>query len=1043
MTRRCRKPSKVFALTTIVIAGIVLSSSAAWALTSGDIYTEAGGPGTSSSSSAISISPNGIALEGGNLYLTDGASNAVRKLSGASFGTVTNLAGIGVSGYSGDGGLATLAQLSGPTGIAVDSSGNVYFSDTDNNVVRKINASTGDISTIAGNGTGGYSGDGGAATSAELDGPTALSLFSGNLYIADSQNSVIREVNLSTGDISTVAGNGTAGYSGDGGAATSAELNDPTGLAFDSSGDMYISDCGADVVREVGVSSGDISTIAGSGTSGYTGDGGPATSAQLDCPQGLAVDSSGDVFIADSGNSAVREVSSSSSDISTVAGNGTQGDSGIGGLATSAEIGSPQAIVLDSSGDIFIADSGDYEVWEVVASSGDIFSVAGNGYSSYSGDGASGTGAQLQNPSGVAMTSSGNVDFTDTQNNVVRQLNVSTGHVSTIAGTGVAGYSGDGGLATSAELNQPTGIFIDSSGNVYIADTGNNVIRKISASTGDISTVAGDGTAGYTGDGGAATSAELNGPQGVFVDSSGDMDIADTGNNVIRYVAASSGHITTFAGGPGSGTATSVSQIPDYVVVSSGDLYVADQDHNVVRKVVLSTGAESTVAGNGGQGYTGDGGLATAAQLNGPTAIAVDSSGDVYIADSGNNVIREVAASSGDISTIAGNGIAGYSGDGGLATAAELGGPEGVAVDSSGDVFISDTENDVIREVSASTGDISTIAGNGLPGYSGDGGAATSAEINSPQGISLSSGNLYIADTDNNVIRELNMSSGDISTVAGDGTAGYVGDGGPATSAELQSPTDVQFDGSGNMYIADSGNNVIREVSVSSGDISTVIGNGTGGYSGDGGAPTSAELDQPVSVAVDGSGNVYVADLSNDRIRMLTASSDAISTEAGNGYQSFSGAGGAATHAELLQPTDITFNGYGEMYIADSGNNVVWDIPFGGDIQLFAGNGTAGYSGDGGAATSAELNNPEALAYTGGNLYISDTDNNVIRYVSGGDISTVAGDGGAGGFSGDGGSATSASLFAPVGIAYDSHDNLWIADFGNSRIRVVSDGGAL
>ncbi len=276
----------------------------------------------------------------------------------------------------------------------------------------------------------------------------------------------------------------------------------------------------------------------------------------------------------------------------------------------------------------------------------------------------------------------------------------------------------------------------------------------------------------------------------------------------------------------------------------------------------------STIAGNGTAGYSGDGGPAASAELNSPSGVAVDFSGNIYIADYKNNRIRRVDAS-GVISTVAGKGTAGYSGDGGPASSAELSTPSGVAVDTSGNIYIADSSNNCVRKVDAS-GVISTVAGNGTAGYSGDGGPAVSAELSSPSGVAVdTSGNIYIADDKNNCIRKVDA-SGVISTVAGNETGGYSGDGGPATSAELSTPSGVAVDASSNIYIADSSNNCIRKVDAS-GVISTVAGKGTGGYSGDGGPATSAQLNSPSGLAVDSSGNIYIADTTNYRVREVYA----------------------------------------------------------------------------------------------------------------------------------------------------------------------------
>jgi uncharacterized protein (TIGR03437 family) len=333
-----------------------------------------------------------------------------------------------------------------------------------------------------------------------------------------------------------------------------------------------------------------------------------------------------------------------------------------------------------------------------------------------------------------------------------------------------------------------------------------------------IYTVAGNGTLGYTGDNGPATSAEMHGPYEVAADKAGNLYIADSGNNVIRKVA---------------------------------------------------NGVITTVAGNGTVGYTGDNGPATSAQLNAPYGVAVDSAGNLYIADSANNVIRKV--SGGVIATIAGNGTPGYTGDNGPATGAQLSAPSAVALDSAGNLYIADFGNNVVRKVSASNGVIATVAGNGTYGFGGDNGQAINAELYQPEGLAVdSSGNLYIADTSNSRVRKVST-SGVITTVAGNGTPSFAGDGAAATSAELDEPIGLALDSAGNLYIADLANNRIREVS--GGEINTIAGNGTPGYSGDGGAAANAELNEPIGIALDPAGNFYIADFVNDRVRIMTSSS--------------------------------------------------------------------------------------------------------------------------------------------------------------------------
>jgi sugar lactone lactonase YvrE len=327
------------------------------------------------------------------------------------------------------------------------------------------------------------------------------------------------------------------------------------------------------------------------------------------------------------------------------------------------------------------------------------------------------------------------------------------------------------------------------------------------------------------------------------------------------------------------------------------------------------SGTISTVAG----GSVGDGGPAVNAPVNTPSAAAVDSAGNLYIANTYNNRVRKVSTS-GTITTVAGNGTPGFSGDGGPATNASLASPTGVAVDAAGNLYIADAGNDRVRKVSAS-GTITTVAGTGTPGFSGDGGPATGAGLVYPSGVAVdAAGNLYIADTYNNRVRKVSA-SGTITTVAGNGTPGFSGDGGPATNASLASPSGVAVDAAGNLYIADPDNSRVRKVSTS-GTITTVAGNGTPGFSGDGGPATNASLFNPSGVAVDAAGNLYIADTTNSRVRKVSTSGT-ITTVAGNGTPGFSGDGGPATNASLVYPSGVAVDAAGNLYIADSQNNRV------------------------------------------------------------------------------------------------------------------------
>ena len=750
-------------MTALIVVVLVLIMPASL-LAQYDISTVAGGGPNNLGALKSSIGyPGSFALDAaGNSYIADSFSSRILKVSTA--GVVTVVAGNSAFGYSGDGGPATSATLNRPEAVAVDASGNIFIADTDNSVIREVVASTGNIQTVAGSATfgAGYSGDGGQATSAQLDDPYGVFVdASGNIFIADTDNFVIREVAASSGKIQTIAGNNIAGpgYSGAGAAATSAQLDFPEAVFVDASGNIFIADTDNNVIRAVNpgttsttvagvvIPPGDIETVVGAyyqsegGTAcAYTGDGGPALSAQLCVPAGVFVDASENILIADTNNSVIREVAAPGLNIATVAGDGTIGYSGDGAAATSAELNYPNNIFVDGSGNIFVADTDNFVIREVAG--GDIQTVIGNNTLAYSGDGGSALNAELDYPGGVFVNGSENIFIADSFSSVVREVVATSGDIQTVAGNGTDCASamaacGDGGPATSAQFFSPDGVFVDASGNVFIADTEDNRIRVVNTTgasitiagvviaPGDVETVAGTGQQGYTGDGGAATSAALFSPSSIFVDS-------------------------------------------------AENIFIADTDNHRIREVVASTGIINTVAGNGTQcpapatSPCGDGGAAIGAELNLPAGVVLDSSENIYIADTEDNRVRVVNTSlqavtvagiviqPGDIATVAGTGAEGYAGDGAAATSALLASPNGLFVDSSGDIFIADTDNFVIREVVSSTGFIATIAGNNTQGFSGDGEQSTSGQLNLPLGVyGDANANVFIADTDSSRIREL------------------------------------------------------------------------------------------------------------------------------------------------------------------------------------------------------------------------------------------------------------------------------------------------
>ena len=788
--RSVRTAALVAAAVLLAGAGVNAAAAAPAAAPAPDtISTVAGGlggPGVASRTSMWDPGVSYLSYNDGLVYLDRFAVQTI----GATDALAT-VAGYGSTGpFAGDGGPATDASLNAQ-GTTLDHAGNLVVQDAGSDRIRVVAAATGtfygqamtegDIYTVAGDGSATASGNGGPATAAGLSGQGGIGVDAvGNLVFADHGNNLIRVVAARTGTcygqamtaghIYAIAGTGTEGFSGDGGPATAAELNAPQGLVLDAAGNVLFADSNNNRVRVVAGSTGtfygramtrgDIYTIAGDGGLRFSGDGGPATEAGVE-PADAALDADGNVLIADTGHSRIRVVAETTGtfygqamtrgDIYTIAGNGGKRLTEPGGLATASATGQPAAAVPDDAGNVVIAVAGLYPVLVVAGSTGTFY--------------------------GQAMTA---------------------GHLYAIGGDGRF-TSGFGGPVGSSVMYAPARLSADAAGDKLITDELANRVLMWAGRTGtflgqamtagDVYSVAGRGVAGFSGDGGPATAAELDSPGGASMDAQGNLVIADTGNDRIRVVAGATGtfygqamtagDVYTVAGG-GTQTGNGLPALQAHILPgqavpdAAGNLVFADSSFNQVRVVAGATGTfygqamtkgdVYTIAGTGGTGLTGDGGPATAARLSDPAALALDAAGNVLIADTGNSRIRVVAAATGtfygramtrgDIYTIAGGGQ--KLGDSGLATQARLSAPEGVAVDGAGDVLISDTGHNRVRVVAARTGTfdglhvtarhIYTIAGTGTGGFSGDGGPGTSAQLYEPWGVAVSSGNVLFAD---------------------------------------------------------------------------------------------------------------------------------------------------------------------------------------------------------------------------------------------------------------------------------------------------------
>ncbi|MGH9721490.1 MAG: hypothetical protein ACRD8O_14870, partial [Bryobacteraceae bacterium] len=680
----------------------------------------------------------------------------VRRVDRAT-GQVTTVIGTGSAGGPTLNARASAQQIDTPTGVALDGAGNLYVALRSNNRIVKVEASSGNVVAVAGTGSSGYTGDGGKATSARLRAPSAVALWGDNVYFTDESNNRIRKVDKD-GIITTVAGigptNADGAFAGDNGAATQARLNRPAGVAVNGSGEIFIADTNNHRIRKVDTK-GIITTLAG------------ICLANIDNP----TTSTGDVLPCTVGNPATI------GGVPSVTGSAVLWNDGA--LATTATLNSPAGIALDGSGNIYVADSNNQRIRKF-APGGTISSIAGGGS----------TGNCLP------VTASGSrID--------PKNLNQSVGTFTSHSGSCSGGFAGDGRQAAAGRLNAPRGVAIDSAGNVYVADRGNQRVRFIDPGTQFLFTIAGQSV--FRGDGGPANDAILGvSPAGVWVDGSGNVFVADTGNGRIRKINASDGIITTVAGGGSNSadeniaaTSASLSSPGCIVGDGSGGLIFADRGNNRVRRVD-GGGNITTVAGAGATIWQGQ--LA----LNAPRCVARASNGDLYVANTGNHTIVKVTAG-GLISTIAGTrGLSGASGDGGKAVEALLNSPWGVAVHSDGRLFFVDRGNAVVRVINTD-GKILHAAGryneNDVDGNNAN---PTDMRLNNPDHVAIDSdGVIYISDQANRRVVTLD-SRGVRSDIGASGsTRGTLTVDGPAATQLTPANSAMAVDSSKKVYTSD------------------------------------------------------------------------------------------------------------------------------------------------------------------------------------------------------------------------------------------------
>jgi sugar lactone lactonase YvrE len=739
--------------------------------------------------------------------------------------------------------LCTASVLALGLGSACHSSLRVGRTHVDASADGKRDADLADgLVDIPGNGGNDAAPDGG--TDARDDGRSDSALTDG---------SDLRDVGK-TSVLNLVAG--VSGGPGDlDGIGATARFRSPSGVTSDGVGNLFVTDSGNSVVRRIDIATGTVTTLAGSPRSTGRTDG-TGTAARFESPRGVASDGLGNLFVVDWWNSSIRKVVVATSEVTTLAG-GTYGNAD--GTGAAAQFALPDGVASDGAGSLFVADGANHAIRKVDVATGVVTTLAGSQLR-YSGstDG-TGAAAQFNDPAGVAFAGTGDLFVADSGNHTIRKVDVATGAVTTVAGSPGTSGSTDG-TGTAARFYAPIGIASDGAGNLFVVDSGNNVIRRVVIATWAVTTLAGSPSLCGTTDG-TRDAARFCSPLYAAIDGAGNLFVTDTYGPTIRKVNIASGNVSTLAGSPtadgsadGPGSSARFSSPKNMASDGSGNLFVADSGNHTIRRVDLASGAVTTLAGSSGVRGSTDG-TGTAARFNTPSGLVIDKEGNLFVSDHQSNIIRKVVVATGAVTTLAGSSLGSTDG---IGSAAQFTWPDGMAIDDSGNLFVGDMMDATIRKVDIATATVTTLVGlAGHPGSS-DGTGSAARFGSSEKGLACDgAGNLFVADSSNSTIRKIVIATGVVTTFAG--IAGKSGNtDGTGSAALFGAPVALVNDGAGNLFVTDRGNHTIRKLVIATQEVTTVVGTpeSVGVILG----PLPASLSCPWGLALGPSGELLISD---------------------------------------------------------------------------------------------------------------------------------------------------------------------------------------